>query len=106
LIQQGRLQVRKFVLIAAFALASVSVQAGERIDRVPPDNDAPAAAVAPAAAPPAAADTTKPQPSRKQAFGKQASRKQASPRSRKTQALRETDEQKARRIAAEYGISW
>jgi hypothetical protein len=106
LIQQGRVQVRKFVLIAAFALASVSVQAGERIDRVPPDNDAPAAAVAPAAAPPAAADTTKPQPSRKQAFGKQASRKQASPRSRKTQALRETDEQKARRIAAEYGISW
>jgi hypothetical protein len=111
LIQQGRLQVRKFVLIAAFALASVSVQAGERIDRVPPDNDAPAAAVAPAAAPPATADTAKPQPSRKQASGKQASmkqasRKQASPRSRKTQALRETDEQKARRIAAEYGISW
>jgi hypothetical protein len=101
LIQQGRLQVRKFVLIAAFALASVSVQAGERIDRVPPDNDAPAAAVAPAAAPPATADTAKPQPSRKQA-----SRKQASPRSRTTQALRETDEQKARRIAAEYGISW
>jgi hypothetical protein len=108
--------VRKFVLIAAFALASVSVQAGERIDRVPPDNDAPAAAVAPAAAPPATADTAKPQPSRKQASGKQASgkqasrkqasRKQASPRSRKTQALRETDEQKARRIAAEYGISW
>jgi len=95
--------VRKFVLIAAFALASVSVQAGERIDRVPPDNDAPAAAVAPAAAP---AATAKPQPSRKQASGKQASRKQASPRSRKTQARRETDEQKARRIAAEYGISW
>jgi hypothetical protein len=98
--------VRKFVLIAAFALASVSVQAGERIDRVPPDNDAPAAAVAPAAAPPATADTAKPQPSRKQASGKQASRKQASPRSRMTQALREIDEQKARRIAAEYGISW
>jgi type IV secretory pathway VirB10-like protein len=111
LIQQGRLQVRKLFLITAFALASVSVQAGERIDRVPATDDAPAAAVIPAAAPPATADTAKPQASRKQASGKQAFRNQAfrkqmSSGSRKTQARRETDEQKARRIAAEYGISW
>jgi hypothetical protein len=82
--------VRKLVLIAAFALASVSAQAAERIDRVPAENDAPVAAAPPAAAPPAAS-----QP--------QASRKQPS-RSRKT--WRGTDEQKARQIAAQYGISW
>ena len=91
--------MRKLVLIAAFALASVSAQAAERIDRVPADNDAPAAsatpvATPPAAAPPATADTAKPQATRKQA-------------SRKTQARgREIDEQKARQIAAQYGISW
>ncbi len=90
--------MRKFVLIAAFVLASVSAQASERIDRVPADNDAPAAAVTPAAAPPATADTAKPQTSRKRASRQQPSRP------RKT--LRETDEQKARQIAARYGISW
>ena len=99
--------MRKLVLIAAFALASVSAQAAERIDRVPAEIDAPAAA-APPAAPPAIATTAKPQASgrqasRKQASGKQASRQQPS-RSRTT--WRETDEQKARQIAAQYGISW
>jgi hypothetical protein len=91
------------ILIAAFALASVSVQASERIDRVPAENDAPAAAATPAAAPPATADTAKPQAFRKQAFRKQVSSKQAFSSSK---ARREIDEQKARRIAAEYGISW
>ncbi len=95
--------MRKLVLIAAFALASVSVQAGERIDRVPAGDDAPAASAPLAAAPPATADAAKPQASRKLASRKQALRKQVS-RSRKTQ--RETDEQKARQIAAQYGISW
>jgi hypothetical protein len=98
--------VRKLVLIAAFALASVSAQAAERIDRVPAEIDAPAAAATPAAAPPVAAAppaTAKPQASRKQASSQQPSRQQPS-RSRMT--LRETDEQKARQIAAQYGISW
>jgi hypothetical protein len=97
--------VRKLVLIAAFALASVSAQAAERIDRVPAEIDAPAAAATPAAAPPA---TTKPQASGRQASGKQAFRKQASRQqpSRSRMTLRETDEQKARQIAAQYGISW
>jgi hypothetical protein len=93
--------VRKLVLIAAFALASVSAQAADRIDRVPAEIDAPAAAATPAAAPPVAAAppaTAKPQASRKQASSQQPSR------SRMT--LRETDEQKARQIAAQYGISW
>jgi hypothetical protein len=91
------------VLIAAFALASVSVQAGERIDRVPADNDAPAASAPLAAAPPAAADAAKPQASRKLASRKQAFRKQAS---RSGTTRRQIDEQKARQIAAQYGISW
>jgi hypothetical protein len=95
--------VRKLVLIAAFALASVSAQAAERIDRVPADNDAPAAAAAPATAPPATADTAKPQASRKQVSRQQVSKQQASG-ARMTR--REIDEQKARRIAAQYGISW
>ena len=97
--------MRKLVLIAAFALASVSAQAAERIDRVPAEIDAPAAAATPAAAPPVVASpaaappaTAKPQASRKQASRKQPSRS--------GMTLRETDEQKARQIAAQYGISW
>jgi hypothetical protein len=93
--------VRKLVLIAAFALASVSAQAAERIDRVPAEIDAPVAAPTPAATPPAAAP-----PATDATAKPQAARKQAS-RSRKTQARgREIDEQKARQIAAQYGISW
>jgi len=98
--------VRKLVLIAAFALASVSAQAAERIDRVPAEIDAPAAAAPPAAAPSVAATPpaiAKPQASGRQAFGMPASRK---PPSRSGMIWRETDEQKARQIAAQYGISW
>jgi hypothetical protein len=95
--------VRKLVLIAAFALASVSAQAAERIDRVPAENDAPAASAPLAAAPPATADAAKPQASRKLASREQAFRKQAS---RSGTTRRQIDEQKARQIAAQYGISW
>jgi len=91
------------VLIAAFALASVSAQAAERIDRVPAENDAPAASAPLAAAPPATADAAKPQASRKLASREQAFRKQAS---RSGTTRRQIDEQKARQIAAQYGISW
>ena len=42
--------MRKLILISAFALASVSAQAAERIDRVPAENDAPAASAPFAAA--------------------------------------------------------
>jgi hypothetical protein len=112
--------VRKLVLIAAFALASVAAQAAERIDRVPAENDAPVAAAPPAAEPPAAAT---PAPAQPQASEGQASRKEVSRtqfsraqisraqpsgmqafRSRKS--LRATHERQARRIAATYGISW
>jgi len=55
----------------------------------------PAAATATPAAPAATADTAPPQASRKQAS-----------RSKDTLVRRETNEQKARLIAARYGISW
>jgi hypothetical protein len=107
--------VRKLVLIAAFALASVSAQAAERIERVPADIDAPVAAAAPVAAPPAAAPSVAAQPqtsgkqaSSNQTYGNQTYRKQAASAQayRSRTSLRATQEQKARRIAAAYGISW
>ena len=84
--------MRKLILVSAFVLASAVAQAGE-ISKLVPANDAPAAAAAAPTTAAQTADTAKPQASRKQAS-----------RSRKTQ--RETDEQKARRIAAKYGVSW
>ena len=83
--------MRKLILISAFVLASASAQAFDIGSLIPAANDTPAAAspAAPAEATPAA------------------SRKRASSSSNKSQASRrETDEQKARHIAAQYGISW
>jgi hypothetical protein len=82
--------MRRLILISAFVLASASAQAFD-IGSLFPANDAPAAA---STAAPAEATPT-------------ASRKQASSRSRTTQAQpRETPEQKARQIGAQYGLSW
>ena len=82
--------MRKLILISAFVLASASAQAFDIGSLLPAANDAPAASTAA----PAEATPT-------------ASRKQASSRSKKTQAQpRETPEQKARQIGAQYGISW
>jgi len=103
--------MRKLILISAFVLASVSVQAVEARELILAASDAPAAAAtaaapapatpAPAtaatatpAAPAATADTAPPQASRKQISRPQ------------TLGRRETNEQKARVIAARYGISW
>jgi len=83
--------MRQLLLISAFVLASASAQASDIGSLIPAANDSPAAAstAAPAEARPAA------------------SGKRASSSSRKSQAgRRETDEQKARQIAAQYGISW
>ena len=81
--------MRKLFLISAFVLASASAQAFDIGSLIPAANDTPAATAAPAEATPAA------------------SRKRASSSSKKSQASRrETDEQKARQIAAPYGISW
>ena len=97
--------MRKLVIIAAFALASVSAQAAERIDRVPAENDAPVAAAAPAPATPVATPSAvvEPQTPRKPAYSNQTYSKQAY---RSRTSLRETHERQARRIAAAYGISW
>ena len=81
--------MRKLFLISAFVLASASAQASDIGSLIPAANDTPAATAAPAEAAPTA------------------SRKRASSRSRKAQAQpRETHEQKARQIGAQYGISW
>jgi hypothetical protein len=81
--------MRKLILISAFVLASASAQAFDIGSLLPAANDTSAAT----AAPPEATPT--------------GSRKQASSRSRKAQAQpRETPEQKARQIGAQYGITW
>jgi len=75
--------MRQLLLISAFVLASASAQASDLGGLIPAASDTPAEATP------------------------TASRKQASSRSKKTQAQpRETHEQKARQIAAQYGISW
>jgi hypothetical protein len=112
--KQGRLYMRKLILISALVLASVSVQAVEARELILAASDAPAAAapvpatVTPAAATatPAAATATPAAPAATaDTAPPQASRKQAS-RSKDTLVRRETNEQKARLIAARYGISW
>jgi ribosomal protein L12E/L44/L45/RPP1/RPP2 len=82
--------MRKLILISAFVLASASAQASDIGSLIPAANDTPSAASA--AAPPEATPAAA------------ASRKQASSSSRKS-ARREIDEQKARQIAAQFGVS-
>ena len=106
--------MRKLILISAFVLASVSVQAVEARELILAASDAPATAApvpatvtpAAAAATPAAATATPAAPAATaDTAPPQASRKQAS-RSKNTLVRLETNEQKARLIAARYGISW
>jgi ribosomal protein L12E/L44/L45/RPP1/RPP2 len=86
--------MRQLLLISAFVLVSAPAQAIDIGSLIPAANDTPAAA---STAAPAQAGAARPA----------ASRKQASSRSKKSQAGgRETAEQEARGIAAQYGISW
>jgi len=102
--------MRKLILISAFALASmaasVSAQADDR-NLILAANDTPAATstTTPAAttAPAEAKSEVKSEAATETA--KPEAKKQAS-KPQKTQARRETDEQKARRIAAKYGVYW
>jgi hypothetical protein len=103
--------MRKLILISAFVLASVSVQGVEARELILAASDAPpaaATAAAPAPATPAQATAATATPAAPAATANtappQASRKQIS----RPQPLvrRETNEQKARVIAARYGISW
>lgn len=87
--------MRKLILASAFALASFVALAADSRNLVLAANEAPAAAAtaAPAAEPAAAAETATPAAPQKQA-------------SRAKKPARESDEQKARRIAAKYGVYW
>ena len=94
--------MRKLILISAFVLAAASVQAVEARELILAASDAqaaaaptPVAAKAAPAAPAVTADTVPPQVSRKQVS-----------RPQQPQLRRESDEQKARRIAARYGVYW
>jgi hypothetical protein len=99
--------MRYLILASALLFASVSAHAGEIQGLGLAAADAPAATEAaqplpPVSAPeaqkPAATATATPEPSRPQASSKPAKRVQA--------RHVESDEAKARRIAARYGISW
>ena len=84
--------MRKLILISALLLASASAQAGEARGLVLAANDTPAVT-----------ETAKPET----AAAPEAAQPQASKPGKKAQAKRhESDEAKARRIAAKYGISW
>ena len=87
--------MRRFLLVAALAFGYGAVHAETLTQAAPPAAEpaqaapaAPAAAPAPQAAAPDAA-AAKPKPARKQQVRR-----------------RESDEEKARRIAAKYGVSW
>jgi hypothetical protein len=98
--------MRKLVLITALLLASASAHAGESRGLVLAANDTPAATdtAAPAPLPPAApaASTDAPKPQANAEPEKPAAAKPA----KRTQARHESDEAKARRIAARYGVYW
>jgi hypothetical protein len=89
--------MRKLILISALLLASASAQAGESRGLVLAANDTPAVT-----------ETAKPDaPKPETATAPETAQAQASKPAKKVQAKRhESDEAKARRIAAKYGISW
>jgi hypothetical protein len=90
--------MRKLILISALLLASASAQAGESRGLVLAANDTPAA-------PTELAKPDAPKPETTAA--PETAQPQASKPAKKVQAKRhESDEAKARRIAARYGISW
>jgi hypothetical protein len=87
-------QMRRFLLVAALAFGCGAVHAETLTQAAPPAAEpaqaAPAAPAPQAAAPDAApAPAAKPKPAKKQQVRR-----------------RESDEEKARRIAAKYGVSW
>jgi hypothetical protein len=92
-----RFQMRKLILISALLLASASAQAGESRGLVLAANETPAVT-----------DTAKPEPLKPEtAAAPQAAQPQASKPAKKVHVRgHESDEAKARRIAARYGISW
>jgi hypothetical protein len=111
--------MRKLILISAFVLASVSAQAGGIREQILAVNDTPATAApavvaaapapAPAPAPAATAQAAPTQASQPSAASRpQASRLHKPQPQIQAPALtrRQSDELKARRIAARYGVYW
>ena len=106
--------MRKLILISAFVsasiLASVSAQAGESRNLILAANEeSKSVETSKSLETSKSVETSKPvestQPSDEATAKPQASPKQAS-RSKTRAARRESDEQKARRIAARYGVYW
>jgi hypothetical protein len=88
--------MRKLILISALLLASASAQAGADRGLVLAANDTPAVT-----------ETAKPDAFKPETAAPEAAQSQASKPAKKVQGKRhESDEAKARRIAAKYGISW
>ncbi len=106
--------MRKLILITALLLASAAAQAGQSRGLVLASNDVPQASekidavkpaetkpeVAPAEAPKADADV------KPEASAPEASKPDTKPVKKAQVKHHESDEAKARRIAARYGISW
>jgi hypothetical protein len=89
--------MRKFILILAFISASILASASVQAQGIPGGTDG----LGTENAGPEAAMTKAQGASRQQG-----SRKQASRSGKAGAGRRETDEQKARRIAGKYGVSW
>jgi hypothetical protein len=82
--------MRKFLFVATLALGCGAVHAETLLQAAPPAEPTQAAPAPQAAAPDATpAPAAKPKPAKKQQVRR-----------------RESDEEKARRIAAKYGVSW
>ena len=98
--------MRQLMIIAAVALVGATAHAGDltkfRLAQATVPEAAPAPQVAPVAPAPQAAPTAQAAPDAA------APSAQPSKQTKKKQTVkrRETDEEKARRIAAKYGISW
>jgi hypothetical protein len=100
--------MRKFILITALLLASASAQAGQPRGLTLASNDAPTAAEKiDSVKPEVAKADVKPEASKPEAAKPEASKPTASKPVQKVHARTyESDEARARTIAARYGISW
>jgi hypothetical protein len=100
--------MRKLVLITALLLASASAHAGQSRDLILAANDTPAATdtAAPAAPLPPAAPAATPDAAKPQADAAPAKPAAAKPAKRASGHLYQSDEAKARSIAARYGVYW
>ena len=99
--------MRKLMMISAFVLASVSAQAGQSRSLILAANDEPQAAAKVEPAKPVEAQPEAAQTDVKADAAQPEASKPYTPKPRKAEVRRyESDEHKARRIAARYGVYW